>query len=99
MKNYEDAKMYLVKAFELDQNPEVKNLLGMCYFELGNYEQAKTIFNNLLETSKDNINILYWIAKCDKALGNIDEALKTLERAVEIFPEFEEAQEMIRELS
>lgn len=99
MKNYEDAKMYLVKAFELDQNPEVKNLLGMCYFELGNYEQAKTIFNNLLETSKDNINILYWIAKCDKALGNTDEALKTLERAVEIFPEFEEAQEMIRELS
>ena len=71
----------------------------MCYFELGNYEQAKTIFNNLLKTSADNINLLFWIAKCDKELGNTDEALQTLEKAVDIFPEFEEAQEMIRELS
>ncbi len=99
MKNYEDAKMYLIKSFELEQNPEVKNLLAMCYYELKNYEQAKNIFKNLLETNQDNINLLLWIAKCDKELGNTDEALKNLETAVDIFPEFEEAHEMIRELS
>ena len=99
MKNYEDAKMYLIKSFELENNPEVKNLLGMCYYELENFDQAKNIFNNLLETNPDNINLLYWIAKCEKELGNTDEALKVLEKAVNIFPEFEEAHEMIRELS
>jgi len=99
MKNYEDAKNFLIKSFELEPNNEVKNLLGMCYYELGNFEQAGIIFKNLLETNENNINILYWVAKCEKELGQTDEALKTLEKAVDIFPEFEEAQEMIRELS
>lgn len=35
--------MYLVKAYELEQLPDVQNLLGLCYFELGNYEQARAI--------------------------------------------------------
>ena len=38
-------------------------------------------------------------AKCYKEIGDNDKALEQLEKAVNIFPDFEEAHELIRELS
>ncbi|MBQ2611307.1 tetratricopeptide repeat protein, partial [bacterium] len=38
-------------------------------------------------------------AKCYEKLGEIDSALEQLNKLTEIFPECEEAQEMIRKLS
>lgn len=97
--DYETAKMYLVKSFELEKIPDVQNLLGLCYFELGNYEQAKSIFNNMLEKSPMNVNVLLNVAKCHEKLNETGKALEVLENLVETFPECEEAQELIRKLS
>ena len=97
--DYEDAKNYLIKSFELDDNIETKNLLGMCYYELENYEQAKNIFKSILSINEYNINILFWLAKCENKIGNTEKALEYLEKAVDISPEFEDAQQMIREIS
>ena len=99
LKDYEDAKMYLVKSFELDKTDECENLLGLCYFESGNYEQANNIFKNLLEKNPMNINILLNSARCFEKTGDNSSALMQLEKAVEIFPDFEEAHELIRKLS
>ena len=54
-KMYEDAKMYFIKAYELEKTSDTENMLGYCYFELGNYEQANGIFKHLLE--KEPLNI------------------------------------------
>ena len=97
--DYETAKMYLVKSFELEKIPDVQNLLGLCYFELGNYEQAKSIFNNMLEKSPMNVNVLLNVAKCHEKLNETDKALEVAEKIVDTFPECEEAQELIRKLS
>ncbi|HCB11630.1 MAG TPA: hypothetical protein DEO94_05800 [Cyanobacteria bacterium UBA11991] len=97
--DFDCAKDYLVKSFELEQIPETQNLLGLCYFNLKNYTQAKTIFKNMLEKSPLNINILLNTAKCCKELGETDEALEYLNKITETFPECEEAQELIREIS
>ncbi len=97
--DFENAKDYLVKSFEMERIPETQNLLGLCYFELKDYEQAKTIFENMLEKSPLNINMLLNAAKCCKELSQTDEALKYLDKIVDTFPECEEAQEMIREIS
>jgi tetratricopeptide (TPR) repeat protein len=91
--------MYLVKAFELEQLPEVQNLLGLCYFELKNYEQAKAIFENMLEKTPMNVNLLLNAAKSCEKLGKIDEALAYAEKITDTFPECEEAHELIRALS
>lgn len=99
MKNYEDAKLYLIKSYEMDENIETKSLLAMCYYELENYEQAKNIYSSLLKVNEYNINVLYRLAQCENKLGNKDKALEYLEKTVEISPEFEEAQAMIREIS
>ena len=40
-----------------------------------------------------------YIAKCQEALGTRDEALETLDKLVEVFPDYEDAHEMIRKLS
>ena len=99
MKNYDDAKTFLIKSFELERNPEVKNLLGLTYFELGEYSQAKNIFQNILKDKPLNPYIMINIAKCDVKLGDNDAALEILEKVTENFPDNEEAHEMIRDLS
>lgn len=99
MGKFEDAKIYLIKSIEMDDNPETKSLLAMCYYELENYEQAKNIYSSLLKLNEYNINVLYRLAQCENKLGNKDKALEYLEKTVEISPEYEEAQEMIREIS
>ena len=98
-KDYDCAKMYLVKAYELEKLPDVQNLLGLCYMELGNYEQAKSIFNNLLEKAPMNVNVLLNVAHCHEKLGENDDALRCAEKITETFPECEDAQELIRKLS
>lgn len=98
-KDYEKSKTMLIKSYELEKLPDAQNLLGLCYFELGNFQQAKLIFTNMLEKTPLNVNILLNAAKsCDK-LGEKDEALKYLDKIVETFPDCEEAQELIRKIS
>lgn len=96
---FEDAKMYYIKSYELEKASDTEHMLGMCYFELGEYEQANGIFKHLLEQNPLNVNLLLCSAKCFDKLGKQDEALETLEKIVDTFPECEEAQEMIRAIS
>lgn len=98
-KDYEKSKTMLIKAFELEKIPDVQNLLGLCYFELKDFNQAKIIFKNMLEKTPLNVNVLLNMAKCCKKLDQKDEALGYLDKIVENFPDCEEAQEMIREIS
>ena len=98
-KQYDDAKIYFIKSYELEKANDTEQMLGMCYFELEDYEQAKGIFNHLIKENPMNINLLLNLAKCYQKLDESDNALKTLYEVTEILPECEEAQEMIRELS
>ena len=86
---------------ELEQNPDVetKNLLALCYYELGEYEKALNIFNALLEDSKKNISLLLSKAKCLEKMEDTDDALQVLDELTDIFPECEEAHEIIRRIS
>ncbi|MBP3821342.1 tetratricopeptide repeat protein [bacterium] len=98
-KDYEQAKDYLVKAFEMEKIPDVQNLLGLCYYKLGDFKQAKIIFKNMLEKAPLNVNILLNIAKSCKELEEKEEALHYLNTIVETFSDCEEAHELIREIS
>ena len=96
---YEEAKNYLIRAVEQNPDIETQNLLALTYFELEEYEKAINIFKNLLAKHPENISILMSIAKCYEGLRNNDKALEYLDKVVTIFPEDEEAHEMIRRLS
>ena len=96
---YDDAKRYLIKAVELNPDIETQNTLALTYFELGEYQYAVNIFKNLLSKHKDNISVLMNLARCYEKMEDNDTALEYLDKVVDIFPEDEEAHEMIRKLS
>ena len=98
-KEFEDAKRYLIKAVEQNPDVETQNTLALTYYELGEYKQAINIFNNLLSKYPDNVSILMSMAKCYEQINDNDRALEYLDKLVDIFPEDEEAHEMIRKLS
>lgn len=97
--DFNRAKDYLIKSFEMEKTPDTQNLLGLCYFNLKDFNQAKTIFKNMLDKSPLNINTLLNISRCCIELKQIDEALEYLNKITDTFPECEEAQELIREIS
>ena len=96
---YDEAKRYLVHAMEQNPDIETMNTLALTYFKLGNYEQALNIFAAINKKSPESISVMMDIARCYKELGENDSALVYLDKVVNIFPENEEAQEMIRLLS
>ena len=98
-KNFEDAKRYYIKAYEFEKTYDTEHMLGLCYYELGDFAQAQNIFKNLLEKNPLNVNLLLCSAKCYDKMGEKDSALQTLDKIVDAFPECEEAQEMIRAIS
>ncbi len=96
---FEDGKMYFVKSYELEKTHDCEHMLGLCYYELGDYEQANGIFKHMLEKNPLNVNLLLNSAHCYEKLGKKDKALEVLDKIVDTFPECEEAQEMIRKIS
>lgn len=96
---YEDAKRYLIRAVEQNPDIETQNTLALTYFQLGEYEQALRIFKNIDAKRPQNISVLMEMARCYEALKDNDSALECLDKVVSIFPDNEEAHEMIRRLS
>lgn len=96
---YDDAKRYLIRAVEQNPDIETQNTLALTYYQLGEYESALNIFKNIDTKRPQNISVLMEIARCYEALNDNDSALASLEKVVSIFPDYEEAHEMIRKLS
>ena len=96
---YDDAKRYLIRAVEQNPDIETQNTLALTYYQLGEYESALNIFKNIDTKRPQNISVLMEIARCYEALNDNDSALASLEKVVSIFPDYEDAHEMIRRLS
>ena len=99
LKDYENAKSYLIKALEKKVSDDTMNLLGLTYFELAEFEKANNIFLNLLDKNPKNTVLLINSAKCYEQLNDQDNAIAQAERLLEVFPDSEEALELIRRVS
>lgn len=99
LKDFESAQLFLIKSFEKNPTREVTNLLALNYFELQEYEKANNIFIKLLEENPNNTNLLINSAKCYEKLSDKESAKKQLNQALEIFPELEEAEEMLKKIN
>lgn len=98
LKDFEQALPFLIKSVEVRPTRDNKNLLALTYFELGEWEKANEIFLDLLKDKEFNVNLLVNSAKCYEKLSDIKSAKKQLKTALEIFPEMEEAQELLKRL-
>ena len=55
---------------------------GIELAELGKHKRALEIFEKLLQLHKDNVNVIYAMARSNAAISNIDKALYLLEQAM-----------------
>lgn len=99
LKDYENAKIYFIKSLEQNHDIETKNLLALTYYELGEFEKSFNVFNSLVEGNPKNISLLLNKAKCLEKLERTEDALSVLDGLTAIFPECEEAHEIIRRIS
>lgn len=99
MEDYEKAKIYFIKSLEQNPDIETKNLLALCYYQLGEYDKALNIFKALQEKNSENISLLLNEAKCYEKMNETNKALEVLDKLTDIFPECEEAHEIIRRIS
>lgn len=70
----------------------VNNALGTTYYLKGSYDKALKCFASVLEEDSLNYQALYNLALVYEKLGEIKEAKKSLEQAIELKPDFAPAQ-------
>jgi len=98
LKNFEQAELFLEKACEKNPTIEVKNLLGLNYFEQEKFEKANELFLELIEKSPMNTNLLLNSAKCYEKSNDLKAAQKQLKKALKIFPEVAEAKLLLKNI-
>ena len=64
----------------------------------GNHEKAKTFLEQALETSPDKIQIHWVLAQNALALGDNESALRYVEQAAELAPEYDLAQQNLNQI-
>ena len=97
-KDYETAKEYLTDAYMINDDVETTNLFALTYMELNDYHNAKVLLNKLNQEIPNNTTILTTLAKAEMLDNNPDMAKSYLQQAIAIFPELEEAQELLSKL-
>ncbi len=99
MKKYDVAKQFLQDIIEQVQDDETVNMLGICYLEEENYEDALGLFFKLIKTYPDNHILLTNLAKCEYKCNKKDEALEHIRRALMIFDDYKEALSLLEEIT
>ncbi|MCR5699406.1 MAG: tetratricopeptide repeat protein [Treponemataceae bacterium] len=88
-----DALMYFQKALEENpENPSAYNLLGLCYYQLADYEAAQQTFLKGSELPSKLKYILYYNAgNAAFAMGDYENAEIYYTASIELNPEFSSA--------
>jgi tetratricopeptide (TPR) repeat protein len=90
--NFEEAKNYFQKATEIsDDDPDAFYNLGVCLTNLGAPEEALSSFLRTVGLKDDYADAYYQIGTIYISQNNVVEAIKNLERFLELVPEHEKA--------
>ena len=89
----------LEDAFSINPDIEISNMLGQLYYQLEDYKAARTQFVIINTSAPNNINNLLNLAKCNIKLGDSEEARNNLNEVLNIFPENEEANDLMKEIN
>jgi Flp pilus assembly protein TadD len=90
--NYEEAKKYYQKAAEIsDDDPDAFYNLGVCLTNLGDQEGALAAFLKTIAFKEDYADAYFQIGTLYINQNNVEEAIKNLEKFLELAPEHEKA--------
>lgn len=80
--SYEDALAFLTRASLSEQqgdNFELVSLLGKCFQEVGDFQQAEQAYRSLLYAEPDNLDVKLSLAEVLYHLGENEQSIKLLE--------------------
>jgi len=87
LEEYEQALVYAQRASRLDHtNSKISALEGRIHTGLGLYEEAKQIFNRILEREPYNLDAQFGKAELHAAMGNVENAIAGYRTALESDP-------------
>lgn len=90
--NFEEAKNYFQRATEIsDDDPDAFYNLGVCLTNLGASEGALSSFLKTVGLKDDYADAYYQIGTIYISQNNVEEAVRNLERFLELVPEHEKA--------
>ena len=90
--NFEEAKNYFQRATEIsDDDPDAFYNLGVCLTNLGASEGALISFLKTVGLKDDYADAYYQIGTIYISQNNVEEAVRNLERFLELAPEHEKA--------
>lgn len=90
--NFEEAKNYFQRATEIsDDDPDAFYNLGVCLTNLGASEGALNSFLRAVGLKDDYADAYYQIGTIYIGQNNVEEAVRNLERFLELVPEHEKA--------
>ncbi len=90
--NFEEAKNYFQRASEIsDDDPDAFYNLGVCLTNLGVSEGALSSFLRAVGLKDDYADAYYQIGTIYISQNNVEEAVRNLERFLELVPEHEKA--------
>lgn len=97
--NFENSRQLLEDAYNIEPNLEIANLLAKVYMELEEYNKAFTLFSVVRMSVPANISVIMSLAECKYKQKDYDEARKYINDILEIFPENEEACELLNKIN
>ena len=80
-KDFNGAKQELLKLEEKDRSIDTFKLLGLCYVNLGEYEEGKKIFETVVKYNDDATSWFY-LANCYDNLNELIHAISAYEEVL-----------------
>lgn len=98
-RKYDTAKQFLMDIIETIQDDETMNMLGICYLETQEYNEAMGIFYKLALNYPKNHILLTNLAKCELKCGRKKEALDHIRQALLVFDDYSDALNLLEEVN
>ncbi|APJ04385.1 tetratricopeptide repeat protein [Silvanigrella aquatica] len=98
-KKKDKALDFLQRAVEQDpKNPSFLNSMGICYKEMGKFEDSISSYNLALKITPNDVKIMYNKVLCLITMKDYDRAKKVCQQILKYDPKFERAQQKILEI-
>ncbi|MEO6135806.1 MAG: tetratricopeptide repeat protein [Ginsengibacter sp.] len=81
MDRIEKLKEYMKTA---EKDSFLQHALALEYIKIGNYEEAKKLFNDILKREPTYIGSYYQLGKTLEKLGDLPKALRVYKRGMEV---------------
>jgi tetratricopeptide (TPR) repeat protein len=92
---YSQAMNYLTRALELkSQDVEIQNCLAICYWSMGDRQKANDLLNTLIDSYRDNPDVLAEITNLLYDLGEDEKADGYLNKLMQVSPGNPKVQKM-----